>query len=424
MDFTQDVAIIGGGLAGMAMALALHNLNIPCAVYEARSTHSASKTSSGAVMLSPNALRILDDFGVYPELVRKSFPFEYVYYKDADEKTIDRYPLGDEALYGYKAMRIYRQELLDILYDACYKRKIAVHYTKKFSKVVRENDRNVVIAFDDGTETSASLVIGADGIHSKVRDYVAPGVEKKFMGMTAVTWETPTAQLRVPEGKDYKFPVSVLTKNGVFILAPQKPDGSAMLSGTQFPVEDQTREGWERIMADKQGLIDAIRKGMDMNSCPEVVRSAMDDVNLDSMNMWVFYSIPRLERWTSEKRRVAILGDAAHAIPPTTGNGASQAFEDVITLALVLSSFKQHPSIGWDDVLDFWQKTRQERIDQLVMLTKQLNNKRLPLEKQALLGKGEVWMDETVENPAQMEWLYTPKIEEKVEAWTEEQLKD
>ncbi|KAI1825839.1 kynurenine 3-monooxygenase [Xylaria intraflava] len=423
MASSQSVAIIGGGLAGMTMALALNRLSIPCTVYESRSTHSASKTSSGAVMLSPNALRILDSFGVFPELQRKSYPFEYVYYKDAAEKTVDRYPLGDEALFGYKALRVYRQELLDILYAACFERKIEVHFNKKFTSVVLEDDNGVTFSFADGTTATAALLIGADGIHSKVREFVAPGVQKKFMGMTALTWETPTKQLRIPEDKDYKFPVSVLTSNGVFVLAPQKPDGSAMLSGTQFPVEDQTREGWDKLMADKQGLIDRVRKGMNMNAWPEIVKSAMEDINADSMNMWVFYSIPRLERWTSEKRRVAILGDAAHAIPPTTGQGASQAFEDTSSLALLLSTLSENAGIKWGDALDFWQKMRQDRIDALLVLTKQLNNKRLPLEKQKLLAKGEVWVDESAENPDQMAWLYTPKIEDKIKAWAEEKAK-
>ncbi|KAJ2985606.1 hypothetical protein NUW58_g5441 [Xylaria curta] len=421
---TQNVAIIGGGLAGMTMALTLYQLSIPCTVYEARSTHSASKTSSGAVMLSPNGLRILDGLGIYPELQRRSFPFEYVYYKDADEQTVDRYPLGDEALFGYKALRVYRQELLDILYDACFERKIAVHFNKKFSSVILENDTGVLIAFVDGSTATASLLIGADGIHSKVREYVAPSVQKKFMGMTAVTWETPTEQLRVPEDKYYKFPVTVLTSNGVFILAPQKPDGSAMLSGTQFPIEDQTRDGWDRLMADKQGLIDRVRKGMNMDAWPDIVKSAMEDIDADSLNMWMFYSIPRLERWTSEKRRVAILGDAAHAIPPTTGQGASQAFEDAMSLALLLSTLEKNAGIKWEEALDFWQKMRQDRIDDLIVLTKQLNNKRLPLEKQKLLGKGEVWVDESAENPDQMAWLYTPQIEDKVKAWADGKLRE
>ncbi|KAH6654710.1 putative salicylate hydroxylase [Truncatella angustata] len=419
----DNVAIIGGGLAGIAMALSLHDLGIPATVYEARSTHSASKTSSGALMLSPNGLSILNRLGVYRQLEEKSFAFEHVYYKDANEDTVDKYPLGDEEAYGYKAFRIYRQELLDILYQACFQRGILIKFNKKFAKVIDETESGVTFELSDGTIENATLLIGADGIHSKVREYVAPGVQKKFMGMTALTWETPTSQLRIPENKDYKFPISVLTQNGVFVLAPQRPDGSAMLAGTQFPVEDQPREGWEKLMADKEGLKEHARKNID--TWPDIVKSVLEDINADTMNMWVFYAVPRLQNWTSARHhRVVILGDAAHAIPPTTGNGASQAFEDAMSLALLLATLRSTSGLRWDDGLKFWQKMRQDRIDKLLSLTKQLNNKRLPLEKQKLLAKDEVWVDKSLEDPKQMAWLYVPEIEQQIKAWADETLKD
>jgi 2-polyprenyl-6-methoxyphenol hydroxylase-like FAD-dependent oxidoreductase len=421
MSSIETVAIIGGGLAGIAMALALKDLSISCTVYEARSTHSASRTASGALMLSPNGLRILDRLGVYPQLKEKSFPFEHVYYKDAEEKTLDRYPLGGESAYGYKAFRIYRQDLLDILYDVCAERNVPIKYNKKFVKISAETASGVSFEFGDGTSGEASLLIGADGIHSKVREYVSPSVQKRFMGMTALTWETPTSQLRIPEDKDYQFPVNVLTQNGAFVLAPQKPDGSAMLSGTQFPIKDQPREGWDRLIADKQGLIAKVRQNMSV--WPDVVQSALEDINPDTLNMWVFYAIPRLENWTSQQhQRVVILGDAAHAIPPTTGNGASQAFEDVMSLSLLLAMLKDTSGHKWKDALKFWQKMRQDRIDDLLKLTKQLNNKRLPLDKQKLLDMDDVWY-ESIDDPSQMAWLYVPKFEDQITAWAEENLK-
>lgn len=403
----------------MALALALNDLSVPCAVYEMRSTHSASKTSSGALMLSPNALKVLDGFGLLYKLKEKSYPFEWVYYKDADEQTIDRYPLGGEAAFGYKAFRIYRQELLEIMYQACFDRNIPVHFNKKFSKVVDETESGVEFEFADGSVETAAMLVGSDGIHSKLRDYVCPGVEKKFMGMAALTWETPTKQLRIPEEKDYKFPVSILTAHGVFVMAPQKPDGSAMLSGTQFRIEEKTREGWEELIADKQGLMSVVRKNMEV--LPDIVQSNLEDINADSMNMWTYYSIPRLESWTSkEHHRVVILGDAAHAVPPTTGNGAAQAFEDAISLALLISIKRENRTLRWEHGSKYWQKIRQDRIDQLLSLTKQLNNKRLPLDKQKLLDKDELWFDESAENPGQMAWLYVPGVEDKVKSWAEE----
>ncbi|KAI0451584.1 FAD dependent oxidoreductase [Xylaria acuta] len=418
LSSTDNVAIIGGGLAGMAAALAFHELSIKCAVYEMRDTNAAPPTSSGALMLSPNALRILDRFGLYSKIKELSYAFDYVYYKNADENTIDQYPLGDDRAFGYKALRIYRQDLLDILYAACFERKIPIHFSKKFAEVIDESETHATFEFTDGTTETASLLIGSDGIHSKVRDYVEPGVQKRFVGLAGLTWEIPTKQLRIPEGKDYKFPVTILTANGAFVLAPQKADGSAMLAGTQVALEDRNREGWSKLLADKEGLVKLATANIEV--WPDVAKSGMENINHETMNLWPFYTIPRLSNWTSQKhRRVVILGDASHAVPPTTGQGASQAFEDVLSLALLLSALKGKKGLEWEEALRFWQNMRQDRIDDLLVLTKQLNNKRLPLEKQKLLAKGDLWVDESAENPSQMAWLYVPKIEETVDAWVE-----
>ncbi|KAI0478099.1 FAD dependent oxidoreductase [Xylaria cf. heliscus] len=416
---TDNVAIIGGGLAGMAAALAFNELSIQCAVYEMRDTNAAPPTSSGALMLSPNALRILDRFGLYSKIKELSYAFDYVYYKDADEQTIDQYPLGDDHVFGYPALRIYRQSLLDVLYAACFERNIPIHFSKKFAEVIDESDTHVAFKFADGTTETASLLIGSDGIHSKLRDYVTPGVQKKFVGLAALTWEIPTKQLRIPKEKNYKFPVTILTANGAFVLAPQKADGSAMLAGTQVPLEDRDRDGWSKLFADKEGLVKLATANLEI--WPDIAKSGMENINPETMNVWPFYTIPQLPNWASEKHhRVVILGDAAHAIPPTTGQGASQAFEDVMSLALLLSALKENRGLKWEDALQFWQKMRQDRINDLLVLTKQLNNKRLPLEKQKLLSKGDVWVDESAENPSQMAWLYVPKIEETVNSWVEE----
>lgn len=415
---SDNVAIIGAGLAGLAAALSLHELSIKCSIFEMRDTNAAPPKSSGALMLAPNALKILDHLGVYSEIKQKSYAFEYVYYKDADEQTIEQYPFGNESAFGYKAVRIYRQDLLDILYAACSERSIPMHFGKKFAAVVNESDTNVTFSFTDGSAETASLLIGADGIHSKLRDYVIPGIEKKFAGIAALTWETPTKQLRIPEEKDYKFPVTILTANGAFILAPQRPDGSAMLAGTQIAIEDKGREGWDSFMSDKESL--AARAMRNIEVWPDIAKSSMENIDHDSMNVWPFYSIPKLTSWASPRhQRVVILGDAAHAIPPTTGQGASQAFEDAMSLALILSTLRENPRLKWNVAAQFWQKMRQDRIDDLIVLTKQLNNKRLPLEKQKLLPEEDLWFDESAKNPNQMAWLYAPKIEELIGLWAE-----
>ncbi|KAK2013798.1 putative salicylate hydroxylase [Colletotrichum eremochloae] len=419
MPTTQDdVAIIGGGIAGMALALSLAAQSIPSTIYESRSEVPLPHRAGGGMMLCPNALRILDSLGLYESLLSKAYSFDYVYYKNSEEATVDRYPLGGAAEFGYDAVRIFRQELVDILTKACRERGVAVEYGKRFVRVIEEDKAGVEFEFRDRGRRRAGLLVGADGIHSRVRStWVAPDVEPSFVGLAALTYAVPTAQLRVPADKDYRFPVSVASRNGVFVLAPQGADGGEMLAGTQVPFDaGRAALGREALMADKEALKTRLRAGEE--NWPDVVRSALEDIRDETVNVWPFFMLPSLERWTSRGGRVLVLGDAAHAIPPTTGQGASMALEDAASLALVIKRVgESQGKIGCEEGLGFWQEMRRERLGELVVLTKMLNNKRLPSDKLAALPREEVWYEE---GEGQMEWLYMPKIEDRIEEWVKE----
>ena len=107
--------------------------------------------------------------------------------------------------------------------------------------------------------------------------------------------------------------------------------------------------------------------------------------------------VPKLDTWASKHSRVVILGDAAHAIPPTAGQGVKQAFEDVCTCALILAKSQlQNMERG----LKVWQRGRQERVDRLLDLNTQIDLRRLPRDPSA--GPAEV------DKPFDLEWLYSP----------------
>jgi 2-polyprenyl-6-methoxyphenol hydroxylase-like FAD-dependent oxidoreductase len=110
----SQVAIIGAGLSGLALALALHQQSISCTVYEGRP--DAPLNIGGAIMLSPNALRILDHLGVYERIRPLGYNFTYLDYRDVEtDKVTDVQEFGGKEKYGYDALRIYRTELIDTL---------------------------------------------------------------------------------------------------------------------------------------------------------------------------------------------------------------------------------------------------------------------------------------------------------------------
>lgn len=368
-------------------------------------------------MLSPNALRVLDALGVYERIRSKGYNFEILTFKDEAGQTTDLYYFGHEKLYGYKALRVYRQVLVDELLEMVKERDIPIKYGQKFSQVLSESEDGVTYEFADGSIESASLLIGADGIHSKVRRYIDPSAAPIYSGQLAITCAIPRSKLRIPAGVDYPLPATISGKNGAFVLAPQDVDGTELLAGTQRVFPERDRAGWEALASAKSELRDLFQ--IKMNEWPDIVRSALEDINPETISMWPFYLVPRLDQWASARGRVIILGDAAHAIPPTAGQGVNQAFEDTYTLALLLS--KQSSRIPTSEALRRWQDYRQKRVDKVLDLTRQMNNKRLPAADRARLAKESIWRDESATRGegGQLKWLYEPRLEEDVSSWVE-----
>ena len=137
MVLDQGTAIIGAGLSGLAMALFLKKEGIPSTIYELR-RHDA--TSPGAIMLSPNALRTLGTIGVYDRIKAKGFHFRDLTFNTNEHEYMDAYEMGNAERYGYDALRIYRQDLLDELKAMVSEAGIEIVYEKKFAHIISDDD--------------------------------------------------------------------------------------------------------------------------------------------------------------------------------------------------------------------------------------------------------------------------------------------
>ena len=361
-------------------------------------------------MLSPNALRVLDSLGVYQRIRSKGYHFETVIFKDADEETIDHYAMGSEKEYGYKALRIYREILLSELRAMVEEAHIPVKYEKKFTHVVSHDEKGVTFAFADGSIETSTLLVGADGIHSSVRKHISQ-VSPVYSGQLAITCAMPKSSVTFPPNIDYPLPAGVFAKPGAFMMAPQDVNGEEILAGTQCAYPEQDRAGWDKLMSSKADLLRLFQK--DMPDWPGTVQSALRNVPLHTLSIWPYYVVPKLDSWTSPDARVLILGDAAHAIPPTAGQGASQAFEDSFTLAILLSQTDPKDAEGFRSrALRVWQTMRQERVERVIALTEQLNNARLPqAEREAKKAQGDAWQGG---KNGGLAWLYNERIGDRV----------
>lgn len=391
----------------------MRDLNIPNTVYESR---PESYDQGGGIMLSPNALRVLDSVGVYERIRDRSLQFDVLTFKDVDGRTTDEYYFGSEKLYGYPAIRIMRKQLLDELRATLRERDIPIHYDHKLTEVISDGPDGVKFAFANGEVASAPLLIGADGIHSAVRSTFLPQIKPIYVGFIGISGVVQRSKLRLPEG--YNLPATVMGKNGAFLLVPQKPDGSELFIGSQRRFGGLDREGWEALRQDKKKLYDLLQENPE--DWPDVVRSALEGMSVEDMGYWAFHGIPPLERWITESSRVILVGDAAHAIPPTAGQGANQAFEDVRALATLLS--KLSPGVPLDKAAVAWQSYRQGRVRAVLELTNQMNAKRLPEAEREKLPPGSIWGDasQTRGDGGELSWLYKPDLAEEAEKWANE----
>jgi 2-polyprenyl-6-methoxyphenol hydroxylase-like FAD-dependent oxidoreductase len=144
-------------------------------------------------------------------------------------------------------------------------------------------------------------------------------------------------------------------------------------------------------------------------------------VDLDTLAIWPYYVVPKLETWYSHNKRVIILGDAAHAIPPTAGQGAPQGFKDVHTLAALLPQIA--PRLPLDKALMDWKAVRQTRVDKVIQLTLQLNNARLPqAERESLAAAGTSVRQS--DDHGELGWMYNADVEKNVLLYVKAETKE
>lgn len=223
-----NVAIIGAGLSGLALVLALHKQGISCTLFE---TRDAPLNTGGGLMLTPNGLKVLQSIGVYDSLLDSAYSFDKAFLQMGPTgEIIETFPYGSVEKHGMNALRAFRYALLESLLAEVRRQGIPIHFNRRFSHVMSETDEEVTWQFADGTSSSASILVGADGIHSTVRKYIAPGIEPSFGGYVILVAAIPTSQLGLP-AKDLedlnnasnKYPLPsgiVVPQLGAFVAAP------------------------------------------------------------------------------------------------------------------------------------------------------------------------------------------------------------
>ncbi|KXT00590.1 hypothetical protein AC578_3157 [Pseudocercospora eumusae] len=424
----KDVAIIGAGLGGCALALALSQQDVPIKVYESRSKNS--EVIPSGVTLTPNGLRVLDQLGVFARIKERCYIATKRVFKNDRDETIKEVPLGGPEANGYWNHRIWRSLLLDEMKLMLKERNVTIQYDSRFTGLVSDNDTGVDFMINDNPQ-HASLLIGSDGLHSTIRNYLAPGVLPEYTGLTGIIAHIPWKSVAWPY-EDYERNATIQGKPGAIFWIAEDPEGKDIMIGYQLHFTEQSRDELTKLQQDKDKLVEIYRRGYDEHGA--TARSIIDSVaaHKEHLYLWPFAKMPKLPRWFSNTGRVILLGDGAHALPPSSGQGVNQALEDVYSLTLLLVSsattnlangvkedIEAHSRPSFLEALDFWQRMRQDRIDAVLEWTTNTNNvSRLPeAERKRLYGEGKIREGQGDDT----RWLFMFDIDKEVKDWLQSQ---
>jgi salicylate hydroxylase len=315
------IAIVGGGLGGLAAALFLRKAGLEATVYE----QSPELREVGAgIVVAPNMVRPLARLGLARKLedfsVRLEAAWEFRNWKNG--RVLSVQPMGEacERLYGAHCYVAHRADLLSLFRDALPRQHLRLdHRVVAVDQDASEATLTFVDRAGNQTPVTADIVIGADGIHSAVRPLIAPKIDARFSGLCAFRCLVPAEN--APEMALRPVQSLWLGPGRHFVHYPISR-GTLVNVVAIVPAGDWRNESW---MADGEisDLIDEFA-GWD-DRVHQLIVSA------SNTKRWAMYDRAPLEQWTAG--RIALLGDAAHAMLPFFAQGAAQAIEDAVVLA-------------------------------------------------------------------------------------------
>lgn len=310
------VAVIGGGIGGLAAAGALLHRGVDVHVYE--QAPALGEIGAG-VLITPNSLRLLDRFGIGDAVARVGARVgEGSRYYREDGSTVAPILTVDSS--GWNGMfGVHRADLVGALADALPADRV---HTNHRAAVFSQDEGTAVVGFENGAEVRADAVIAADGIHSVLQHHVAEPSAPVDSGSVAYRGLVPADRIPWwPKGVSQLW----MGEQRHFLVYPVRR--GTLINYVGFvPSHEKTVESWTA-----EGDADTLRKEFATWDSP--VPRLLAEV--DRTNWWGLYDRDPLTTWT--RGRLTLLGDAAHPMLPHLGQGANQAIEDAVALSVFLA---------------------------------------------------------------------------------------
>lgn len=310
----QRSAIIGGGIGGLCTAIALSQIGVETIVYE--QAEKLSPAGAGLTLWA-NAIKVLRQLGVADAVIEAGSRIERGEIRTAGGWTLSRSQPGAlEQLFGEPTIAIHRADLHDILLSMLPADTLRLG--AKCVWIEQEPDEAAVV-FADGRSERADLIVGADGVHSIMRQQLFPDVQLRYAGYTAwrgvVATQDESALGLTSEswGRGSRFGIVRIDRERIYWFATANtPAGRTQTAAERKSFLLERFGGWHHPV---KLLIESTPAG-------EILHNDI-------------YDLKPLQQWGAG--HVVLLGDAAHPTTPNMGQGACMAIESSLVLARCLS---------------------------------------------------------------------------------------
>ena len=324
----SEITIVGGGIAGLALALNLHARAIPCRVYEA--APELREIGVGITVL-PHAMRELAALGLMDVLVPQGIENKQSGFFNRFGQLIYEEPRGRFAGYPYPELGVHRGKLHGALYQAVKERLGPDAVVLGHQCVgLDQDDTAVTLSFRTPggavEKVRAETVVACDGVNSAIRAHFYPNDPLVFAGINS--WRGVTRRPPILDGRTYLRIGSITT--GKMTIYPIADDvdgqGNQLINWVaQLPAKDHAKNDWNK-QASPSAFIDRFADWtFDWFDVPAMITGA------DSILEYPMVDRDPIPRWTFG--RITLAGDAAHPMYPRGSNGSAQALIDVRTLA-------------------------------------------------------------------------------------------
>lgn len=329
----MKIIIIGAGIAGMATGIALSKAGYNVVIYERNKSIVSSLGNNGAGMvLWPNAGFILQQFDLLSDISTISGYIKYMHRFSQFKQSLASYDLSKlSKLLAYPCYSVLRKDLCQLLLRQLSVCGVKVHYGHGLQSISNINFAHVVLRFKNGNSLEVKapdLVIGADGrMNSITRQYITGNNSAIYQGFVNYLGILESSKALVDEmsvfdywGVNSRFGIVPISKNKIYWAAARAEDT------IKFSPSDSSDEHYYREISEH------------FRNWPILVNRLITALENKKIAKIYVYDHNPLSDWY--KDNVLMIGDAAHAALPTSGQGASQAFEDAWHLVRCLQANK------------------------------------------------------------------------------------